>query len=265
MATRSGIGIQAGDSIPQNEYNHSGLPSVQAIYVLFDGTNGKPLAVIDGTALTLRKTAADSAAGSHFLAREDCESLLVVGAGALAPHLAMAHCAIRPSIRQVVVWNRTWSRAEKMVARLNLPGIQIRVARDIEASAREADLITCATMATEPLIKGEWLKPGTHLDLVGSYRPNMRECDVEALRRSSVFVDSPRDAVRESGELLMAFSAGALDQEDIQANLFQLARGEHPGRQSTSEITVYKNGGGGHLDLMVAGLLVSGCKTTPID
>ncbi len=259
------LGSKLVTVFPQNEYNHSGLPSVQAIYVLFDGTNGKPLAVIDGTALTLRKTAADSAAGSHFLAREDCESLLVVGAGALAPHLAMAHCAIRPSIRQVVVWNRTWSRAEKMVARLNLPGIQIRVARDIEASAREADLITCATMATEPLIKGEWLKPGTHLDLVGSYRPNMRECDVEALRRSSVFVDSPRDAVRESGELLMAFSAGALDQEDIQANLFQLARGEHPGRQSTSEITVYKNGGGGHLDLMVAGLLVSGCKTTPID
>lgn len=257
------LGSKLVTVFPQNEYNGSGLPSVQAVFVLFDGANGKPLAVVDGTALTLRKTAADSAAGSRFLAREDCETMLVVGAGALAPHLAMAHCAVRPSIRRVAVWNRTASRATGMVSSLDLPDIEVTAVPDLEAAAREADLITCATMATEPLILGEWLKPGAHLDLVGSFRPGMRECDGRALGRSSVFVDSPWSAVEDSGELVKAFADGVLSRQDIRADLFGLARGDHPGRRSEREITVYKNGGGGHLDLMVAGLLVAAEPSGP--
>lgn len=257
------IGSKLVTVFPDNEFNGSGLPSVQAVFVLFDGTNGQPRAVVDGTALTLRKTAADSAAGSHFLAREDCESLLVVGAGALAPHLAMAHLAIRPAIRRVAVWNRTGSRAASMVRDLDLPGIELTAVRDLEAAAREADLITCATMATEPLILGKWLKPGTHLDLVGSFRTDMHECDGEAIGRSSVFVDSPWSALEDSGELVTAFNEGTLSREDIQADLFDLARGKHPGRRSGQEITAYKNGGGGHLDLMVAGILMSEDSSGP--
>lgn len=257
------LGSKLVTLFPHNEFNGSGLPSVQAVFVLFDGTNGKPMAVVDGTALTLRKTAADSAAGSHFLAREDCESLLVVGAGALAPHLAMAHMAVRPAIRRVAVWNRTASRAASMVRDLDLPGIELTAVQDLEAAAREADLITCATMATEPLILGKWLKPGTHLDLVGSFRTDMHECDGEAIGRSSVFVDSPWSALEDSGELVTAFNEGTLSREDIQADLFDLARGKHPGRRSGQEITAYKNGGGGHLDLMVAGILMSEDSSGP--
>ena len=257
------LGSKLVTLFPHNEFNGSGLPSVQAVFVLFDGTNGKPIAVVDGTALTLRKTAADSAAGSHFLAREDCESLLVVGAGALAPHLAMAHMAVRPAIRRVAVWNRTASRAASMVRDLDLPGIELTAVRDLEAAAREADLITCATMATEPLILGKWLKPGTHLDLVGSFRTDMHECDGEAIGRSSVFVDSPWSALEDSGELVTSFNEGTLSREDIQADLFDLARGKHPGRRSGQEITAYKNGGGGHLDLMVAGILMSEDSSGP--
>ncbi len=257
------LGSKLVTLFPHNEFNGSGLPSVQAVFVLFDGTNGKPRAVVDGTALTLRKTAADSAAGSHFLAREDCESLLVVGAGALAPHLAMAHLAVRPAIRRVAVWNRTASRAASMVRDLDLPGIELTAVRDLEAAAREADLITCATMATEPLILGKWLKPGTHLDLVGSFRTDMQECDGEAISRSSVFVDSPWSALEDSGELITAFNEGTLSREEIQADLFDLARGKHPGRRSNREITVYKNGGGGHLDLMVSGILLAEDSSGP--
>ena len=257
------LGAKLVTVFPHNEFNGSGLPSVQAVFVLFDGGNGKPVAVVDGTALTLRKTAADSAAGSHFLARGDCESLLVVGAGALAPHLAMAHLAARPAIRRVAVWNRTASRAADMVRDLDLPGIEITAVRDLEPAARAADLITCATMATEPLILGKWLKPGTHLDLVGSFRTDMRECDGEAIGRSTVFVDSPWSALEDSGELLTAFAEGMLSREDIQADLFDLSRGKHPGRRSGEEITAYKNGGGGHLDLMVAGILLSADASGP--
>ena len=141
------LGSKLVTVFPHNEHNGSGLPSVQGVFVLFDGGNGKPLAVLDGAALTLRKTAADSAAGSRFLAREDCETLLVVGAGALAPHLAMAHCTVRPGIRRVTLWNRTMARAEHMAKALALPGIDIAVAPDLEAAAREADLVTCATTA----------------------------------------------------------------------------------------------------------------------
>lgn len=237
---------------PDNEKNGSGLPSVHAVVVLFDGMDGRPLAVLDGTALTLRKTAADSGMGAHFLARAESERLLMVGAGAMGPHLILAHCAARPGIRHVSVWNRTPERARRLVDRLNLPGVTLEAATDLEAPARAADVISCATMSLEPLILGDWLKPGTHLDLVGSFRRDMRECDDAALTSGSLFVDSRWSAVEECGELVQAFESGLLSPDDIKADAFQLARGEHPGRTDNAEITVYKNGGGGHLDLMVA-------------
>ena len=240
---------------PANEHNGSGLPSVQGVVVLFDGRNGKPRAVIDGAAITLRKTAADSGMGGYFLASPGAQRLLMVGAGAMAPHLIQAHMAARPSIAQVSIWNRSRPRAEDLVARMALLGVNACVADDLEAAARAADVISCATMATQPLIEGAWLKPGAHLDLVGSYRTDMRECDDAALAGNSVFVDSPWSAVQDSGEFAHAAASGAFQISDIRATAFDLARGQHPGRTSTDEITVYKNGGGGHLDLMVARIL----------
>jgi len=251
------IGAKLISVFPDNESNDSGLPSVQGVYVLFDGKNGEPAAVIDGTALTLRKTAADSGVGARFLASSTASRMLMVGAGALGPHLIMAHIAARPGIKEVLIWNRTPARAERLAESLNLPGVTVSATQDIGEAARNADVISCATMATEPLIHGAWLKPGAHLDLVGSYRTDMHECDEEAMTVGSVFSDSPWSALVDCGEVTSALASGALKSEEILANNFSFARGEHAGRAHEDEITVFVNGGGGHLDLMVAQYLVA--------
>ncbi len=241
---------------PNNEKNGSGLPSVHAVVVMFDGTDGRPVMVADGTAITLRKTAADSGMGAKILAPPNPERMLMVGAGAMAPHLIMAHLAARPSLRHVSIWNRSPARAEALAASMDLAGIEISATSDIKGEARAADIISCATMATEPVIQGDWLKPGAHLDLVGSFRKDMRECDAKALQRCSLFVDSRWSAVQECGEISQAMKAGAIQQSDIRADAFELAKGA-TGRSGDDEITLFKNGGGGHLDLMVAQILAN--------
>lgn len=241
-------GIKLVSVYPRNAEH--GLESVQGLYVLFDGTNGLPLACIDGAALTLRKTAANSALAATYLAREDSRTLLMVGAGALAPHLVMAHCAVRP-VRRVLVWNRTRERAERLAAGLALPGVEAVAVDDLEAAAREADIVSCATMATTPLVRGAWLRPGTHLDLVGGYRPDMREADDEAVRRSRVFIDARFTAAHHCGDITQPLAAGLIREQDL-TDTFQLARGERPGRRSAAEITLFKSGGGGHEDLGTA-------------
>lgn len=248
------LGAKLITVFPENVTISEGLPSVQAVYVLFDGANGKPLACIDGTALTYRKTAADSALGARFLAREDIETMLMVGAGAMAPHLIAAHAAVRPSIRRVWIWNRTLARAKALARTLKLENIEITPTRDLEVSARKADLISCATMSPTPLIKGAWLKPGTHLDLVGGFTQAMREADDDAVRAAIVYVDS-RDTARRCGDVAAPIEAGVISEDDIVADLFQLCRGECEGREQADEITFFKNGGGGHLDLMTARFL----------
>lgn len=250
------IGIKLITVFPDNEYNGSGLPSVQGVYALFDGKDGRPLAVIDGTALTLRKTAGDSATGADYLARRDAGLMLMVGAGAMAPHLIMAHLAVRPSIRQVLVWNRSAARAEALANDLHLEGVSISATSDLEAGARRADVISCATMAEEPLILGAWLKPGAHLDLVGSYQPQMRECDDAAMQRGRAYLDSRFFALEKTGEFCQPIAAGTFSPDDICGDLFQLARGTVAGRGSPEEITVFKNAGGGHLDLGTAKFLL---------
>ena len=249
------MGAKLVSVFPENEHNGSGLPSVQGVYVLFSGEDGQVRAVIDGAAITERKTAADSAAGAQFLARIDAGRLLMVGAGVMAGALIPAHLAVRPSIREVVIWNRSPDRATALAATLDLPGVEVTATTDLEQAARRADVISCATMATEPLIKGAWLKPGAHLDLVGSFRTDMHECDTEAMARGTVFLDSPWSAVEDAGEIQSALGEGVLSEADLGPDLFALARGLHPGRRNPDEITVFKNGGGGHLDLMVAQIL----------
>jgi alanine dehydrogenase len=227
-----------------------GLESVQGLYVLFDGTNGMPLAAIDGAALTFWKTAANSALAASWLARPDAATLLMVGAGALAPHLVRAHCAVRP-IRQVLIWNRTAANAEGMAAAIAQPGLTVEVAGDLAAAVARADVISCATMATTPVIRGEWLKTGTHLDLVGGFRLDMREADDAAVRRARVFIDAWFTAGDHCGDICQPLATGLLRKEDI-TDSFQLARGERPGRTAPEEITLFKSGGGGHEDLGTA-------------
>lgn len=245
-----GIGAKLVTVFPDNAPR--GLPSVQGVYVLFDAENGRPRACLDGTALTYWKTAADSALGSKFLARPDAKVLLMVGAGAMAPHLVQAHCDLCPSLAEVRVWNRSLPRAVRLADALVRLGKPARVAPDLETAVREADIVCCATMATAPLIRGEWLRPGTHVDLVGAYTPGMREADDEAVRRAKIFVDSRQTAVQPIGELAVPLARGVICEGDILADHFELCRGVHPGRQSPQEITLFKNGGGGHLDLMTA-------------
>jgi ornithine cyclodeaminase len=227
-----------------------GLASVQGLYVLFDGTTGLPLAAIDGAAITLWKTAANSALAASYLARQDARTLVMVGAGALAPYLARAHCAVRP-IAEVLVWNRTAKNAERMAGALARPGLAVEVVNDLAAAVVRADVVSCATMASDPVIKGAWLRPGVHVDLVGAYRPQMREADDEAVRRARVFIDAWFTAGEHCGDICQPIADGVLRKGDI-TDTFQLARGERPGRLRADEITLFKSGGGGHEDLGTA-------------
>ncbi len=247
------IGVKLVSVFPDN--NAKGLPSVLGTYVLIDGSTGAPLACIDGTSLTLYKTAANSALGAAYLARDDAETMLMVGAGALAPHLIAAHAEVRP-IRRVRVWNRTPGRAEALAAERTRPGLRVRAVGDLESAAREADVISCATMTIEPLIRGAWLKPGAHVDLVGGYTPEMREADDEAVRRARVFVDTREGTVGEVGDIAAPLASGVIREADLEADLYQLARGERGGRRGPDEITLFKNGGGGNQDLATAQLVV---------
>lgn len=248
------VGVFASNlSLPQPE------PSVQGLVALFSGRTGAPLLACDGAAMTFRKTAADSALGSALLSREDAQVLLVVGAGGLAPHVAMAHSAVRPSLRDIRIWNRTGERAEETAAALRAKGYPARATTDLDASVADADIISCVTMATKPLVRGALLKPGAHVDLVGAYLPNMREADDDVVRRARLFVDT-RVGYDHSGEIVDPIASGIITLEAIQADLFDLCTGRHPGRQSSEEITMYKNVGGGHLDLFTARHLMETAK-----
>jgi ornithine cyclodeaminase len=249
------MGVKLVSVFADNEAK--GLASVQGLYVLFDGSNGLPLAAIDGAAITLWKTAANSALAAGYLARRNARTLLMVGAGALAPYLARAHCAVRP-IAQVLIWNRTIANAERMAAALARPGLAVEIASDLASAVAHADIVSCATMASSPVIKGAWLQPGVHVDLVGAYRPEMREADDEAIRRARVFIDAWFTAGEHCGDICQPVAAGLLKREDI-TDTFQLARGERPGRTRDDEITLFKSGGGGHEDLGTAQHILARC------
>jgi ornithine cyclodeaminase len=242
------MGVKVVSVFPENE--GKGLASVQGLYVLFDGQNGLPVAAIDGAAITLWKTAANSALAATYLARTDARTLLMVGAGALAPYLVRAHCAVRP-IARVMIWNRTPVGAERMAASLAGRGLATVVVTDLAAAVREADIVSCATMATEPVIQGAWLRPGLHLDLVGGYRLDMREADDDAVRGARIFIDAWFTAGEHCGDICLPLAAGIIAKDAI-TDTFQLARGERPGRQGDDEITLFKSGGGGHEDLGTA-------------
>jgi ornithine cyclodeaminase/alanine dehydrogenase-like protein (mu-crystallin family) len=222
-----------------------------SLFALFDGASGAVQALFHGPELTLRKTAADSALAADYLARRDARVLLIVGSGRQAPYQARAMRAVRPTLERAWVWARSASKAAAVAAELRSQGWSADAVTDLEAAVGGADIVSCATSAQAPLVLGGWLRPGTHLDLVGSFTPAMREADDDAVRRSRVFVDSWRFASL-SGDIAGPLASGALSPDGLEADLFQLCRGDHPGRRTADEITLFKNAGGGHLDLMAA-------------
>ncbi len=225
------------------------IPAVQAVCVLFDGSNGRPLAVMDGTEVTHWRTAADSALGAKFLASPNPETLLVVGAGEMSRWLIRAHRTVRPSLRRVLIWNRNMMRASDLAARMSQEGVSAETTTDLDAATGVADVITTCTRSHEPLIKGANLRPGVHLDLVGGYTPQTREADDEAARRARVFVDRRESAFDGVGDILQPIASGAIKETDVLGDLYDLAGGLE-GRRSPVDITLFKNAGGGHLDLM---------------
>jgi len=246
------MGVKMASVIPRNAERNNGHPTINASYQLFDGDTGVPLATIDGTALTLRKTAADSGLGAQLLAHADPRTLLMVGAGAMAPHLVAAHRAARPSIARVLVWNRTATHRDALVEALRAEDIDTEGVEDLRAAVTASDVISCATYSMDPLVRGAWLRPGQHLDLVGSFNPSMRETDDECVRRARLFCDHRMSTVEAAGDLVRPIADGVIDASDVQADLFELCSGRHRGRESHDDITLFKNGGGGHLDLFTA-------------
>ena len=242
----SHLGVKLCTLFPQNQQ----APTVQALYALFDGKDGSLQALIDGTEMTYWKTAADSALGADLLARQDVKSLLIVGAGAMAPHMVRAYKAIRPSLSRVVIWNRTPERARALLA--DLDGIAAQVAPDLTVAVQNADIVCCVTSSAKALIQGVWLRPGTHVDLIGGYTPQMREADDDVMRRSRVYVDSRWFTVDHVGDLTQPIASGVMSREDVLGDLFDLCCERVPAHGHPSDITVFKSGGGAHLDLMTA-------------
>jgi ornithine cyclodeaminase len=247
------VGVKMVTITPGN--GARGIPAVQGIYLLLDGATGIPKVLMEGTTLTVRRTAAASALAASFCARKDAAVHLMVGAGALSRPLIEAHRAAHP-IKRTMLWARKPEQAEAKAADLAKAGIIVEVARDLETAARQADIISCATLSPEPLILGAWLKPGAHLDLVGAYTPELRESDDEAVRRATLFCDTRGGALKEGGDLVQPLKAGVITESSVVADLADLCKGVHPGRTRVDEITLFKSVGTAIEDLAAAKLML---------
>jgi ornithine cyclodeaminase len=245
------IGIKLVTIFPDNA--DRGLPSVMGAYLLLDGKSGAPIALIDGPMLTVKRTAAASALASSYLSRPDCERLLMIGTGSLAPYLVTAHASVRP-ICNVLIWGRTPDKAKRLAKRLDRPNLRVASTDDLEAAVRGAHVISCATLSRAPLVRGDWLQPGQHLDLVGAFRPDMRECDDTAVRRARVFVDTRDGALAEAGDIVQPIESGVLEPADVAGDLFEIRRGERAGRRFYDQITLFKSVGTALEDLAAAEL-----------
>jgi ornithine cyclodeaminase len=246
------VGCQLVSVYPENA--KVGKPSVYGSYLLLSGDTGETLAVMEGAALTAWRTACASALAARYLAREDASHIVMIGAGALAPHLIRAHAAVRP-IKKITLWNRTHSRAVSTAFALHAAGLEPEITDDLEAAVREADIVSCATLSSEPLLRGEWLKKGAHVDLVGSFTPKMREADDATIRRASVYVDTRAGAPKSSGDIAIPLRRKVLQASDIKGDLFDLCRGEAKGRRRKDEITLFKSVGTAIEDIAAAQLV----------
>ncbi len=248
---RGYFGVKIINIFPEN--THQGLPGLHATYNLYSATTGVPIAQVDGDIVTVYRTAGAAALGADYLARKEASTLLIVGSGRIAGLVAQAMRTVRP-IQRVMVWNVREAGAQALAESLRAQGFDAQATTDLESAARAADIISCATLSTVPLIQGAWLRPGTHLDLIGSFTPEMRETDPACFDGTTVYVDTD-EAPTKSGDLLSAFDAGVLTRDAIQGDLHQLTTGARPGRQNDQEITVFKAVGSALEDLTLATLV----------
>jgi ornithine cyclodeaminase len=247
------MGVKIATVFPDNATQ--GYPAVFASYILMSAQTGMPVAILDGTEITLRRTAAASALASSYLSRRNATRLLMIGTGNLAPHLIAAHATARP-ITDICIWGRRREAAEKLKDSLATSSCSVSVTDDLEHAVGEADIISCATLASDPLVLGAWLRPGQHLDLVGAFRPEMREADSEAAARAEVYVDTRSGALSEGGDIIQAIDDGSIRESDIRGELRDLVTGSIAGRTSDESITLFKSVGTAIEDLAAAELAV---------
>ena len=257
------LGVKQVAIFPGN--NVRGLPGLNSSYLLSSAKTGEPLLQLDADELTARRTAAASALASRYLSRKNSHRLLMIGAGRLARSLVEAHEVVRP-IKEIQVWSRKQSSAQNMVDELrdDEKHASVCTSDDLPKQIAAADIISCATMSTQPIILGKYLTAGTHLDLVGAFTPNMRETDAEAVEKSAVFVDTRAGALSEAGDLTQAISAGKFDSSQVIAELAELCKRKHSGRSQLtdpdSQITLFKSVGAGREDLAAAILAYQGVR-----
>lgn len=237
-----GLAVKCATIFPKNKEH--GKPMVNGAVNLFSDVDGHLDAILDFHLVTKWKTAGDSLLAARRLARPDSKKILIVGAGTVGRSLWQAYSSVFPDAT-FSVWNRSSPAAEEFVKDC----VGVHIAQDLETAVRGADIVTSATMTIEPLIKGEWLQPGQHIDLIGAYRPDMREVDDAALQRARVFVDSYATTMGHIGELKIPLEAGAISPEHVLAEYYEMTEFK---RQSDDDITLFKNGGGAHLDLMTS-------------
>jgi ornithine cyclodeaminase len=254
------LGIKTINIFPGN--GALGLPGLHAVYTLFDARTGVPLAQIDGDEITTRRTVAASALAASYLARPGAERLLVVGAGRLARWLPAAMRAAQPTLRRFAVWNHRPERARALARQWQDEGLQAQAEPDLEAAVRRADIVSCVTLSTAPLVRGAWLRPGAHLDLIGAFTPAMRESDGDCLRRARVWVDT-EEALGKAGDLLHAVAEGAFDPAALQGTLAGLCAGRDAGRAGADEISLFKSVGSALEDLAAAELAFDDWREIP--
>lgn len=244
------LGVKLVTVSPENDQKN--LPTIQGLYILFDIKTGIPLLQCDARLLTVKRTAAASVLASQYLSRKDSESLMMIGTGYLSAHLIEAHASIRP-IKKVQLWGRNFEKAQRLAETLKDHPFEVEATQDLQSGVSNADIISAATMSETPLIKGDWLQSGQHIDLVGSYLPTLREADDEVIRRSSIYVDNIQGAVKETGDIFIPLQNGTLQKEDIKADLFQICKGSTDFlRTSAEEITLFKSVGHALEDLATA-------------
>ncbi len=259
-AWQSGIyfGVKLTSVFPGNA--DTGLPAVSATYLLSDGKTGSPLALVDGGELTARRTAAASALAADYLARKNAATLTMVGTGRLSANLIEAHCTTR-QIETVTLWGRNFEKAKNNAQELREKlGVKVVAEQSLPKAVKHADIVSVATLSNDPLIQGEWLSDGCHLDLVGGFTPNMREANDTAVSRSRIFVDTRAGAMKEAGDLTIPLANGTLKPEEVQADLYDLTRGNNIGRISDNEITYFKSVGTALEDLAGAILAYENSK-----
>lgn len=256
-----GLGfVIKGESVfPGNA--QKGMPSVQGVVLLYDPDCGSIRAVIESRIVTQYKTAADSVLGAQCLARPDSSHLVIIGAGMVASTLVRAYDAAFPSIERISIWSRRPEQAQSLAAKLSEIRSEVGAVTDLPKAVGQADIVSAATMSQQPVVLGQWVRPGTHIDLIGAFTPDMREADDNLIASSLVYVDYVDTVVEQIGELMQPIQSGVITRDHVRGDLYDLVAADITSRQSGEQITLFKNGGGAHLDLMIANYVVDAVNT----